>query len=259
MSELSGVDYVAGGERAAFDEGVHRGEDYLAIVRWANYEQKSAVYVTAPFRTEALIEEVMKEGKGYIQEIYDLHLDRDSQLNSPFRQMNTEVGLASSGTYYTQRQLQELEIPPRPREFSARPNDPVEILSASFQRIDAKALADSMSAAATYLESAQRTLETIRAQHPAFAHGYPEHFPLQSNRDPWIPGSGRVAVDPMAFENLRTEHPGLDDETLRARLIVGQSREGLPESTPPTRGSSPTIYPAPEDGPAQETQRGIER
>ncbi|MBG6191689.1 hypothetical protein IWX64_002656 [Arthrobacter sp. CAN_A212] len=63
----------------------------------------------------------------------------------------------------------------------------------------------------------------------------------------------------MTIEKLREQHPGLDEETLRARLFVERAREGAPIPATLTRGQKPTEHAAPPRGPEQDSQRGIER
>ncbi|MHA7277959.1 hypothetical protein ACX80O_15800 [Arthrobacter sp. Hz1] len=63
----------------------------------------------------------------------------------------------------------------------------------------------------------------------------------------------------MTIEKLRERRPGLDEETLRARLFVERAREGAPIPATLTRGQKPTEHAAPARGPEQDSQRGIER
>jgi hypothetical protein len=64
----------------------------------------------------------------------------------------------------------------------------------------------------------------------------------------------------MTLEKLREQNPGLDEETLRSRLVAGRAREGAPVPTTLTRGGKPAEYAGPVQGPEQaEVQRGVER
>ena len=67
-----------------------------------------------------------------------------------------------------------------------------------------------------------------------------------------------VKAEPMTLEKLREQHPGLDEETLRARLVAGRAREGSPLPAKLTR-AQPTVHAGPVQGQEQESRRGIER
>lgn len=143
-----------GTKSAAFDEGQRQGADYLAIVRWANYETESAVLITAPHHTSAVVEAAGVDQDGYVVEIYNLHLDREYQLTSPYRQWNTEAGpsepdramiegyyeysgadvVTELGEEYGWR-LPESTRSSSSAEPGSRPGDPVEALYASVWEI----------------------------------------------------------------------------------------------------------------------------
>ncbi|WP_237742133.1 hypothetical protein, partial [Arthrobacter sp. CAL618] len=50
----------------------------------------------------------------------------------------------------------------------------------------------------------------------------------------------------LTIEDLRERHPGVDEESLRARLIAGRGREGLPVPSKLSKAktSAPPIGPA---------------
>jgi hypothetical protein len=68
-----------------------------------------------------------------------------------------------------------------------------------------------------------------------------------------------VKREPMTLDKLRAQHPGLDEETLRARLVAGRFREGSAVPTKLTRGEGPTVTSGQVHGSEQQTQRGLER
>ncbi|WP_026552617.1 hypothetical protein [Arthrobacter sp. H20] len=77
------------------------------------------------------------------------------------------------------------------------------------------------------------------------------------------PGQAMKPAKPerMTIEKLRERHPGVDEETLRARLFVERTREGAPIPGTLTRGQKPIEHGAPTSarGPEHDSQRGIER
>lgn len=66
-----------------------------------------------------------------------------------------------------------------------------------------------------------------------------------------------VKPERMTIEKLREQHPELDEETLKARLVAGRSREGAPIPATLTRGQKPTEHAVPARGPERGSQRGI--
>lgn len=157
-----GDQIVTGGDKAAFDEGVRRGADYLAIVGWANYDEASAVYITAPHTTQEVISAAGADEDGGVVRIYDLRRDRDYQLQSPYRQWNTEAGPAEpereiiEGYYkdfpsqkaltdYDKLTLPPADVLPCPHGPATQPQDPVAMMRASVQRIHDEHMAKSYS------------------------------------------------------------------------------------------------------------------
>lgn len=57
--------------------------------------------------------------------------------------------------------------------------------------------------------------------------------------------SQTVKPQPLTMEELRSRHPGLDEETLRARLIAGRGREGTPVPSKLTRVETSTVTTGP--------------
>lgn len=181
-----GDQIVAGGDKAAFDEGVRRGADYLAIVGWANYDEASAVYITAPHTTQEVISAAGADEDGGVVRIYDLRRDRDYQLQSPYRQWNTEAGPAepdremienyykdfpSHGTLtdHHKRTLPAPDLLPSPHGPATQPQDPVAMMRASVQRIHDQHMAKSYRAPEpTFPTRAQRDAmqSMLRASFP---------------------------------------------------------------------------------------------
>ncbi|KIA73390.1 hypothetical protein ANMWB30_23170 [Arthrobacter sp. MWB30] len=77
----------------AFDDGVRRGEGYMAVISWRDHDGKSPIYISEPYTTNDLVQATeTSEGEWSIDEIYDLSRDRDYQIESPWVQWNTEAG-----------------------------------------------------------------------------------------------------------------------------------------------------------------------